>query len=83
MANRIQRPVDQDEIDEGPSPEDIEAFGDVTRECPKCKAEMYDDVEICWKCGHILSRADTPGNPKWVVAVAVVVLAVIILMMIR
>ena len=69
MAQRAGRPNPDDEDNEGPSAADIEQFSDVTRKCPKCSAEMYDDVQICWKCGHALEARDRSAPPKWVVAV--------------
>jgi len=57
------------ELDEDPSPEDVEVFGDVTVKCPKCGSVLYDDAELCWKCGHALSSADK-GLPTWALWVA-------------
>ncbi len=71
----MKRPV---EIDEGPSEEDLKAFGDVTRVCPSCSSEIYDDVAICWKCGHAMTRKSS-GPPKWAMAVAICILAAIVL----
>jgi len=52
--------------DEGPSEADLQRFGDVTRNCPECKTELYDEVEMCYKCGHALSAGSTRPVPKWV-----------------
>lgn len=78
MARRVSRR--QDEIDEDPSPEDIEAFGDVTTTCPNCRATLYDDVAICWKCGEAqgAARKSAYGKP-WVIVVAVLLAAVMVL----
>jgi hypothetical protein len=73
-----------DGTDEGPSEEDIAAFSDVTRPCPNCKADIYDDVVVCWKCGHMLSEA--PGSkspPVWVVVVSILLLAAIVVFWLR
>jgi hypothetical protein len=61
---------------EGPSEADIARFGDVTQNCPECKSELYDDAEVCWKCGHALmgSGQATPV-PKWMFISAGLVLA--------
>jgi len=67
-----------DVLDEGPSEEDLQAFGDVTRECPACKSEIYDDVAICWKCGHALTRKSS-GPPKWVIGVVLCILLAFVL----
>ncbi|HYE63696.1 MAG TPA: hypothetical protein VD997_17020 [Phycisphaerales bacterium] len=63
-------PRHDDELDEDPSPEDLERFGGATRTCPECRTELYDDSEVCWKCGHHISNR--PKEPKtWVIIVAV------------
>lgn len=66
-----------DEFDEDPSPEDLERFGGATRQCPECGTELYDDAEVCWKCGHHLSSAPK-GSKGWVIAVAVVLVVLIL-----
>ena len=63
--------------DEGPSEADIERFSSATRACPDCKSEVYDDAEVCWKCGH------TFGGPNKMsvgltVLVGVVVVAFVV-----
>jgi uncharacterized protein (DUF983 family) len=70
-----QREVD-DELDEGPSPDDIERFGDVTVTCPECGTAMFDDVAICWKCGHAVgvNARREGGPPVWVVGAALLVI---------
>ena len=61
---------------EGPSEADIERFGDAIQKCPECKSELYDDAEVCWKCGHAMMAADrTKPVPKWMVIAAGLVLA--------
>ena len=39
--------------DLGPSPEDLERFGDQHQHgwCPQCGAEVWDDAEFCPECG--------------------------------
>ncbi len=73
---------EQVEFDEGPTPADIERFSDVTRTCPECKKEVFDDAEVCYHCGHVFGRADQKGLPKWVVATVCVVLAGFVWMLI-
>jgi hypothetical protein len=68
--------------DEGPSDEDLERFGDVTQTCPKCGVTLYDDVVVCWKCGHALLTRPK-GPPLWVVIVAIMMAAVLVLLLIR
>ncbi len=67
----------RDEIDEGPSAEDIERFGSATVACPKCEAEVYDDAAMCWKCGHALSTPDKP-LPGWIILVAMLMIILIV-----
>ena len=78
MARR--RPIDPDELDEGPSESDLERFSDVTQKCPECGAELHDDVEMCWKCGHALTSrpARTPASLVVVLIVALVVVLVLV-----
>lgn len=67
--------------DEGPSEDDIRRFSGVTQSCPACRAELYDDAEICWSCGHALGAPS--GRPGWrtgvVVAVTVVAFAAVLI----
>lgn len=73
------------EFDEFPSDEDIERFGGVTFNCPECGTELYDDTELCWKCGHAIGAKAHAGEgiPKWVIVVAVLVAAGLGLLAIR
>ncbi len=64
--------------DEGPSQADLEKFSGVTRPCPECGAELYDDVELCWKCGHALG-SEPARPPWWIIAVAIALLVALIL----
>ncbi len=75
MANRRGTSRPDDEIDEGPSERDLEAFGDVTRNCPECNASLYDDVDVCYKCGHaLLARRGLTKKPIWITVVIVLVI---------
>ena len=64
------------EVDEGPSDEDIERFGDVTQRCPACDTELYDDVAVCWNCGEVLGaqRKGTSVAQRWAIAVVVLII---------
>ncbi len=79
MARRMKR----DEIDDGPSEEDLERFGDVTQTCPSCGTTLYDDAEICWKCGGAVQESLRPGIPKWVLVTAGVLLAILAFVLLR
>jgi uncharacterized OB-fold protein len=70
-----------DDIDEGPSQDDLERFSGVTTSCPKCGTELHDDVVICWKCGHALA-GEAKGPPLWTIFVAVGLLAALVLYMV-
>lgn len=78
MPVRNVRPPRED--DDNPRLEDVEAFNDATRECPACGATLHDDVEICWKCGHMLSRRDEKGLPTWALITGAVLIVLITLL---
>jgi len=71
-----------DELDEGPSEADLEQFGGVTRPCPECKTDLYDDAAVCWKCGHALS-SEPKGLPVWVMITAGVVVVGFLFLLFR
>jgi hypothetical protein len=68
---------ENDAIDEGPSDDDLERFSSATRTCPACRTELYDDAELCWKCGHALSSQ--AAVPRWVLVAGAVTLAAVLL----
>jgi hypothetical protein len=51
-------------IDEGPSDEDLERFGDETVRCRHCGAEVYDEAEWCHRCGGALG-VEERKLPLW------------------
>lgn len=70
-------PLEDDEL---PSQEDMERFGDVTRVCPGCKTEVYDDASMCHNCGRSFMRTDTDkGLPTWAIATTVGLLVLLAL----
>lgn len=74
------RHVDDD--DEGPSAEDLERFGNPTRECPECGKDVFDDSAVCYHCGHAFERSSdaTPTHGKlWVVLTVVVLVGLFVL----
>lgn len=74
---RRQRPHSSpDEDANDPREEDLDQFSGVTRTCPECKAEVYDEAELCWKCGHAFS-GDPKPLPRWIIIVALILLAAI------
>lgn len=76
--NRSRRddPNEADEIDEGPSQQDIERFAHVTRKCPACNKDVFDDSSVCYHCGHAFERttAGSSKTPMWVVVTVAVLL---------
>lgn len=67
------------ERDDDPTDADIERFGGVTRTCPECKTEVYDDAEVCWKCGHAFSRVAQPSSRTTWIVTGIIVLLVVVL----
>jgi uncharacterized paraquat-inducible protein A len=63
---------------EGPSPDDMERFGDEWRTCPSCSKQVYDEAEICPHCGEALST-EPVRMPLWAIAVVMAVIAVFLL----
>lgn len=81
VPSRKKRGHDEDDLDENPSMEDIERFSDVTRTCPECRKEVFDDAAVCYHCGHAFERT-TAGSTRskgWVVAVVIVLVGVMVL----
>lgn len=75
----------RDEFDEFPSEEDIERFNNVTRTCPECGKEVFDDAALCYHCGHAFDRT-TEGSTRskmWVVVVVVLIIAAFAVMGLR
>lgn len=73
---RLRRPPD-----ENPSADDIERFGDVTRTCPECKKEVFDDAAVCYHCGHAFERT-APGSsrgPMWIIITILVLIAAFVI----
>lgn len=59
--------------EEGPSRADIEKFSGVTRNCPACHKEVFDDAEICYHCGEAFEKtsAGVSGPPTWIIVTAI------------
>ena len=69
-----QRP-EREEIDEGPSEEDLARLDGLTRTCPACGQEVFDDTDVCYHCGHAFSTRDKATNWKHLIIAAAIVLA--------
>lgn len=69
----MRRAHNPDEDADDPRPEDVDAFADATVRCPECDTELYDDVDVCYKCGHNLHSGSAQGKPGWVVVVVILI----------
>ena len=66
------------DVDEGPSPEDLERFGGDTAYCPDCGEEIWDLAETCPKC-HAYLDGGTDRRPpveswfhnRWILLVVI------------
>ncbi len=58
---RARKPLSRDDL---PSEEDLERFGDEFRLCPLCKRQIYDQAEMCPKCGYAFVET-TRERPAW------------------
>jgi uncharacterized protein (DUF983 family) len=56
---------------EDPSPEDLERFSGVTRACPACGEEVYDDAEVCYHCGEAMGSSSQRPLPTWAIIAAI------------
>lgn len=74
------RPLN-DDLDEHPSEEDIARFSDVTRTCPECKKDVFDDSAVCYHCGHAFERTTegTTKAPSWVLVATGLLLGAFVL----
>lgn len=71
---------DEDEISDLPQRADMERFSAVTRTCPECKKEVFDDVAACYHCGAYLdTSAQRKGPPAWVLITAGVIIVGLVL----
>lgn len=64
----------EDEDDLGPSRADLERFSGVTRPCPACRREVYDDAEVCYHCGELMSGRGQNRPPVWAILAAALAL---------
>lgn len=64
---------------DGPSRADLERFGDEFRTCPECGSAVYDQAELCHRCGHAFEEKSS-SPPIWALMVAVVVLVVFVML---
>ena len=64
---------DAEEPDEGPLPQDLERFSGVTKRCPECRKDVFDDSAVCYHCGHAFERTASGSGrtPLWIAATVV------------
>tara|TARA_R110000782_G_scaffold19101_9_gene52059 strand:- start:21909 stop:22151 length:243 start_codon:yes stop_codon:yes gene_type:complete len=65
---------------DGPSAADLDRFGDEMITCPSCGKKIYDQAEICPKCGHVM-EAPEKRLPLAVILVVVVLIALLLFWM--
>ncbi|MEO1009374.1 MAG: hypothetical protein AAFX79_12495 [Planctomycetota bacterium] len=75
-------PAVREELDEGPSLDDLEKFSGVTQSCWRCGTELYDDATVCWHCNAGVGPGSKPrgGTPWWAFVVAILALAGFVLL---
>ncbi|MCW5774879.1 MAG: hypothetical protein KIS87_00335 [Phycisphaeraceae bacterium] len=54
---------------EGPSAADLDRFGGAFVLCPECEFEVYDQAEVCPRCGRALTSLAARKTPWWVILV--------------
>jgi predicted nucleic acid-binding Zn ribbon protein len=69
---------------DAPRLEDVELFSDATRRCPECGTDVYDEAEVCYKCGHAFGATGSAQAKPWVVwVILIVVLAILVPVFLR
>ena len=64
-------PEAPDDADLGPDDDSAE-----TVPCPYCGADVYEQAEVCSRCGAYISTEDAPARkPTWMVIASLAVLA--------
>lgn len=65
--------------DDGPQESDLERFSGVTVRCPQCGAELYDDAEVCYRCGSAVTGWSDRERRVWpAVIVVLLILALLV-----
>ena len=65
--------------DEGPTQADVERFSGVTRTCPACCKEVFDDAAICYHCGQAFDGSDArTALPRWALLTAAALLVAVL-----
>jgi len=73
---------DEEDWDEDPIyPDDDE---ETTMPCPHCRAEIFDDLDVCPQCGMAIIHSRNPwqGKPAWWIVFGFLgIIAVIVLLL--
>ena len=70
------RSHDHAPLDEEPGDADVIRFNDDAVRCRKCKTLLYDDLDVCPRCGEYVTNPEGRRMPWWVlVALGLVVAA--------
>jgi predicted nucleic acid-binding Zn ribbon protein len=68
---------------EAPNPADVDDEESAeTEPCPYCGKPIYEQAEFCPSCHNYISREDPRSRrriPRWIIAGAIIALAVVIL----
>jgi len=71
----LRRRAEEDEDEGMPNPADVKRLNEnVTRRCPSCKKEIYDDAEVCYHCGDAVVASRSRGQSPWVIIVVAAVI---------
>ncbi|PQO32597.1 hypothetical protein DTL21_20540 [Bremerella cremea] len=75
---------DSDEYDDEDWTEDyLDEDQEDTIECPECGADIFDDIDVCPRCGHAIIHSTSPWAGKslpWVIFGLLGIIAVIVMM---
>ncbi|GIK19743.1 MAG: hypothetical protein DYG93_09015 [Leptolyngbya sp. PLA2] len=74
MSYDPQPDLDEGLDPEGPSAADLDRFGSEFVVCPECGFDVYDQAEVCPRCGRALTTLGGKGTPAWVIVVVALVL---------
>lgn len=62
-------------LDEEPDDADVIRFNDDSTRCRRCKTLLYDDLDICPRCGEEVATGKSCTMPWWVIVALGLVIA--------
>lgn len=74
---------DEEDARDAPSEADVYRFSAQTRRCPRCRREVYDEIDLCPKCGFAFDAEGPARPPWWVIAGTIGALAGMLLFFFR